>query len=58
MAVVCGIRSSRNKRLKDFYDRKREERKPAKVAIIACVNKLIHWLYTLLKRKETFLDLN
>ena len=58
MAVLCGIRSSRNKRLKEFYDRKREEGKPAKVAIIACVNKLLHWIYTLLKRKETFLDLN
>ncbi|PGS51929.1 IS110 family transposase [Bacillus sp. AFS041924] len=58
MAVLCGIRSSRNKRLKEFYDRKRVEGKPAKVAIIACVNKLLHWIYTLLKRKETFLDLN
>ncbi|GGI12983.1 IS110 family transposase [Gottfriedia solisilvae] len=58
MAVLCGIRSSRNKRLKEFYDRKREEGKPSKVAIIACVNKLLHWIYTLMKRKETFLDLS
>lgn len=57
MAVLCGIRSSRNKKLKEFYDRKRDEGKPFKVTIIACVNKLIHWIYTLLKRKETFLDL-
>ncbi len=48
MAVLCGIRSSRNKRLKEFYDRKREEGKPSKVAIIACVNKLLHWIYILM----------
>ena len=57
MAVLCGIRGSRNKKLKEFYDRKREEGKPFKVAMIACINKLIHWIYALLKRKETFLDL-
>ena len=57
MAVLCGIRSSRNKKLKEFYDRKRDEGKPFKVAMIACTNKLIHWIYALLKRKETFLDL-
>lgn len=57
MAVLCGIRGSRYKKLKEFYDRKRDEGKPSKVAIIACTNKLIHWIYALLKRKETFLDL-
>jgi transposase len=58
MAVLCGIRSSRNRKLKEYYDKKREEGKPFKVTIIACVNKLIHWIYALLKRKETFLNLN
>ncbi|MBK5441792.1 hypothetical protein JFU13_01755 [Peribacillus sp. TH24] len=29
----------------------------AKVSIVACINKLLHWIYALLKRKETFLDL-
>jgi transposase len=57
MAVLCGIRGSRNKKLKEFYDRKRDEGKPFKVAMIACTNKLIHWIYALLKSKETFLDL-
>jgi transposase len=57
MAVLCGIRGSRNKKLKEFYDRKRDEGKPFKVTMIACTNKLIHWIYALLKRKETFLDL-
>ena len=56
-AILCGIRSSRNKKLKEFYDRKRDEGKPFKVSVVACANKLIHWIFTLLKRKETFLDL-
>jgi transposase len=34
MAVLCGIRSSRNKKLKEFYDKKRDEGKPFKVTII------------------------
>ncbi|HWL24452.1 MAG TPA: IS110 family transposase [Ureibacillus sp.] len=57
LAVLCGIRSSRNKKLKEFYDKKRSEGKPSKVAIVACINKLLHWIYALLKRKEIFLDL-
>jgi transposase len=57
MAVLRGIRGSRNKKLKEFYDKKRDEGKPFKVAMIACTNKLVHWIYALLKRKETFLDL-
>ncbi len=56
MAVLCGIRSSRNKKLKEYYDRKRNEGKPSKVAMIACVNKLLHWIYAMLKRNEQFLD--
>ncbi|WP_347940543.1 IS110 family transposase [Peribacillus simplex] len=57
LAVLCGIRSSRNKKLKAFFDKKKSEGKPAKVSIVACMNKLLHWIYALLKRKETFLDL-
>ncbi|MBT2632778.1 IS110 family transposase [Bacillus sp. ISL-101] len=57
LAVLCGIRSSRNKKLKAFYDKKKSEGKPAKVSIVACMNKLLHWIYALLSRKETFLDL-
>lgn len=56
VAALCSLRKSGSKRLKAFYDRKREEGKPHKVAIIACVNKLLHWIYVLLKRKEAFLD--
>ena len=65
MAVQCGIRDARkqktsdeilprNKKLREFYDKKREEGKPFRVAIIACANKLLHWIYALLKRKEVF----
>jgi transposase len=54
MAVQCGLIRSRNMRLKDFYDRKRAEGKPHKVALIACANELVHWLYVILKSKKTF----
>ncbi|AZV42900.1 transposase, IS116/IS110/IS902 family [Peribacillus asahii] len=57
LAILCGIRSSQNKKLKEFYDKKRLEGKPSKVAIVACINKLLHWIYALLKRKEHFLDI-
>jgi transposase len=68
MAVQSGIRDSRkkkttdeiiprNRRLREFYDKKREEGKPFRVAIIACVNKLLHWIYALLKSRMTFQDI-
>ncbi|WLD94308.1 IS110 family transposase [Alkalihalobacillus sp. AL-G] len=53
-AVQCGITKDRNPKLRAHYDKKRKEGKPHKVAIIACVNKLIHWIYAILKRKEAF----
>lgn len=64
-AVRCSIRDSRKKktteetiarnmRLRSFYDLKREEGKPYKVAIIACANKLLHWIYAMLKTKTPF----
>jgi transposase len=68
MAVRCAIRDCRkqkttdeiiprNKRMREYYDKKREEGKPFKVAVIACVNKLLHWIYALLKNKTTFQDI-
>lgn len=53
-AVQCGITRNRNAKLKEFYDKKRSEGKPHKVAIIACANKLLHWIYAILTHKETF----
>lgn len=57
LAVLCGLRNSRNKKLREYYDKKREEGKPYRVAIVACINKLLHWIYALLTKKEPFLDL-
>jgi len=55
-AVICGLRKSRNTKLIAFYQSKREEGKPHKVAMGACMNKLIHWMFYMLKRKETFIE--
>ncbi|MED3575637.1 IS110 family transposase [Cytobacillus praedii] len=68
MAVKCAIRDCRkqkttdeiiprNMRLRVFYDKKRKEGKPFKVAVIACANKLLQRIYALLKSKSTFQDL-
>jgi transposase len=68
MAVRCAIRDCRkskssdeiiprNKKLREFYDKKREEGKPFKVAVIACVNKLLHWIFALLRNRTTFQDI-
>ncbi|WP_409342587.1 IS110 family transposase [Paenibacillus sp. MBLB4367] len=53
-AVRCGLRSSRNKKLRAYYDKKRAEGKLFKVAVIACANKRIHWIYAILTKKEAF----
>lgn len=57
LAVLCGLRKSGSKRLREFYDKKRESGKPYRVALIACVNKLLHWIYALLVKQESFVDL-
>ncbi len=43
--------------MRKYYDKKHEEGKPFKVADIACVNKLLHWVFALLKSKTTFQDI-
>ena len=68
MAVKCAIRDCRkkkttdeiiprNKRLREFYNKKREEGKPYKVAVIACANKLLQWIYAILKSNSPFQDI-
>jgi transposase len=68
MAVRCAIRDARkkkitkdliprNKKLREYYDKKRAEGKPYKVAVIACANKLLQWIYALLKNNTTFQDI-
>ncbi|RFT95326.1 IS110 family transposase, partial [Paenibacillus jamilae] len=54
MAVQCGLIRSRNTRLEEFYERKRSEGKPHKVALVACAKKLVHWLHAILKSKKAF----
>ena len=56
MAVLCGLRKTGSQRLKAFYDQKRQDGKAHKVAVIACINKLLHWIYAILKRQEAFID--
>jgi transposase len=51
LAVLCGIRGAvRNERIRTFYDKKRLEGKPHRVALIACTNKLLHIIFSMLKR--------
>jgi len=54
MAIQCGLIRSHNTRIKEFYERKRAEGKPHKVALVACANKLVHWLYAILKSNKSF----
>ncbi|WP_019375759.1 IS110 family transposase [Virgibacillus halodenitrificans] len=56
-AVQCGLAKNRNKKLIAYYQRKRNEGKPHKVAVIACANKLVHWIHAILKNKKVFVDL-
>ncbi|RIW26471.1 IS110 family transposase [Bacillus salacetis] len=53
-AVQCGLTNNRNIRIREYYDKKRSEGKPHKVAIIACANKLWHWIYAILKHKQMY----
>ena len=39
-----------------FYQAKRAAGKPYKVAVVACINKLLHWIYAVLTRREAFAD--
>jgi transposase len=57
-AVSCGLRKSGCNKLKAFYNKKQDEGKPYKVIMVACINKMIHWIYALLTRKEAFLDMD
>lgn len=57
LAVRCGLRLSVNQKIKAYYDKKRTEGKGHKVAVIASANKLLHWIFAILKNKTTFVDL-
>jgi len=57
LAALCSLRKTGSKRLQAFYKAKREEGKAHKVALVACINKLLHWIYAVLKSHEPFVDL-
>ena len=52
MPVLCTIR--RNPLLKAFYKRLRADGKPAKVALIAVMRKLMHVIYSVAKNRRPF----
>ncbi|CAH0122657.1 IS110 family transposase ISHaha5 [Paenibacillus sp. CECT 9249] len=54
LAVQCGIRKSANRRIWSYYDKKRKEGKPYKVAVIACANKLLHHIYAILSKSQPY----
>ncbi|OPH47271.1 transposase [Paenibacillus ferrarius] len=54
IAVQCGLRKGQNERIKAYYDKKKKEGKPYKVAVIACANKLLHHVYAILTRGEPY----
>ncbi|NOU65844.1 IS110 family transposase [Paenibacillus sp. LMG 31461] len=54
LAVQCGLRKGKNERIKAYYDKKKKEGKPYKVAVIACANKLLHHVYAILTRGEPY----
>ncbi|WP_068505946.1 IS110 family transposase [Paenibacillus kribbensis] len=54
LAVTCGLRKDLNSRIKPYYDKKKSEGKPHKVAVIACANKLLHHIYSILRKREPY----
>ncbi|SEL27098.1 IS110 family transposase [Paenibacillus sp. OK003] len=54
LAVTCGLRRELNPRLREYYDKKKSEGKPHKVAVIACANKLLHHVYAMLKKRQPY----
>ncbi|CAH0122656.1 IS110 family transposase ISHaha5 [Paenibacillus sp. CECT 9249] len=54
LAVICGLRKGLNPRLREYYDKKKSEGKPHKVAVIACANKVLHHVYAILKKGQPF----
>jgi transposase len=54
LAVQCGIRGSTNRKIRDYYDKKRNEGKPYKVVVIACCNKLLHHVYAILSKSQPY----
>lgn len=54
LAVQCGLRRGINSRIKHYYEKKRKEGKSYKVVVIACANKLLHHIYSILNKDEPY----
>lgn len=54
LAVQCGLRRGINSRIKHYYDKKRKEGKSYKVVVIACANKLLHHIYSILNKNQPY----
>ncbi|MFM9281486.1 IS110 family RNA-guided transposase [Paenibacillus jiagnxiensis] len=54
LAVQCGLRRNMNARIHSYYEKKRKEGKPYKVAVIACANKLLHHIFAILWKGQPY----
>ncbi|WP_017688385.1 IS110 family transposase [Paenibacillus sp. PAMC 26794] len=54
LAVQCGMRKNANARIRSYYEKKRKEGKPYKVAVIACANKLLHHIFAILQKGQPY----
>ena len=54
LAVQCGLRGGTNNKIRNYYDKKKKEGKPYKVAVIACANKLLHHIYAILIKGQPY----
>ncbi|AHV97654.1 IS110 family transposase [Paenibacillus sabinae] len=54
LAVQCSLRRGDCSKLRPYYDKKKKEGKPYKVAVIACANKLLHHIYAILRKGQPY----
>nr|WP_233277739.1 IS110 family transposase [Paenibacillus durus] len=54
LTVHCGLRRGNCSKLRPYYDKKKKEGKPYKVAVIACANKLLHHIYAILRKGQPY----
>ena len=56
LAVQCSLRrmTTNKNKIRNYYDKKRKEGKPYKVAVIACANKLLHHIFAILIKGQPY----
>jgi transposase len=57
VAALRGLGKSGSKRVQAIYQAKRAVGTPHKVALVACIYKLLHWIYAVLTRRVAFVDI-